>query len=159
VFSIFSISLSVSVSVDEFLPIKAHLNKRGRLIHHNLQNFRSVFSVKLIYKLKKPLSVILKVIDTLCYYFSSSSDTPPQSYIISINDILWVMCIPTSPFMKTNRIVFGRFFRFCFLYNSTLTRYFLIANRYIHILWVVLCDCDRNFYKYLLYASLYIMVV
>jgi hypothetical protein len=23
-----------SVSVDEFLPIKAHLNKRGRLIHH-----------------------------------------------------------------------------------------------------------------------------
>ena len=26
--------LVVSVSVDEFLPIKAHLNKRGRLIHH-----------------------------------------------------------------------------------------------------------------------------
>ena len=25
---------TVSVSVDEFLPIKAHLNKRGRLIHH-----------------------------------------------------------------------------------------------------------------------------
>jgi hypothetical protein len=25
---------SVSVSVDEFLPIKAHLNIRGRLIHH-----------------------------------------------------------------------------------------------------------------------------
>jgi hypothetical protein len=22
------------ISVDEFLPIKAHLNKRGRLIHH-----------------------------------------------------------------------------------------------------------------------------
>ena len=28
------VSVSVSVSVDEFLPIKAHLNKRGRLIHH-----------------------------------------------------------------------------------------------------------------------------
>jgi hypothetical protein len=26
--------LIISVSVDEFLPIKAHLNKRGRLIHH-----------------------------------------------------------------------------------------------------------------------------
>jgi hypothetical protein len=28
------VPVSVSVSVDEFLPIKAHLNKRGRLIHH-----------------------------------------------------------------------------------------------------------------------------
>jgi hypothetical protein len=26
--------LVISISVDEFLPIKAHLNKRGRLIHH-----------------------------------------------------------------------------------------------------------------------------
>jgi len=25
----------VSVSVDELLPIKAHLNMRGRLIHHH----------------------------------------------------------------------------------------------------------------------------
>ena len=25
----------ISVSVDEFLPIKAHLNMRGRLIHHH----------------------------------------------------------------------------------------------------------------------------
>jgi hypothetical protein len=29
------ISVSVSVSVDEFLPINAHLNMRGRLIHHH----------------------------------------------------------------------------------------------------------------------------
>ena len=31
---LYNVMISVSVSVDEFLPIKAHLNKRGRLIHH-----------------------------------------------------------------------------------------------------------------------------